>query len=304
MPTMEDSDSVVDEFEALLAEHRVAVTQGSRLEDALLFVRHVLHVREGSEISDEDDCTKWREMIGVLDLARRLIWVARNRSERLKWLLPWLRLFASAKGQLAQTAPTSAGDQDSDKVFELLVALCLLPGLLDLAPDRGRGDNPDLLFQFEGRRWGVACKRLYSTQPARFRDTVSNAIQQIERSDAERGLVFVSLTNVINHDNFYSLRDDSYVGHTREAMIEILDAEQNRLQADLVGCTDVELADAFKGKKALPGIIHYLGTTYLTGSGDAPVLKTVQRAWSRGDVGPFLGLFQAGLNSTSSVNDE
>jgi hypothetical protein len=77
-------------------------------------------------------------------------------------------------------------------------------------------------------------------------------------------------------------------------MIERLDAEQARLQGELVGCTDQDLANAFAGKKVLRGVIHYLGTTYLTGSSEAPILKTVQRAWSRGDVDPSWIRFRPG----------
>src|SRR5258706_289174 len=83
---------------------------------------------------------------------------------------PWLELFGSTGGRLAQNAPTTPGDQDSDRVFELLVALCFLPYIGTVDPDRGRGDNPDLLFPYQGQTWGIACKRLYSPAPERFRE--------------------------------------------------------------------------------------------------------------------------------------
>lgn len=300
MPTIEDADRTVDEFEALLSRYRVKVAIGSRLESTLLFARHVLHVRGGEEPREGDDRANWREMIGTLDLAQRLVVAAGTMPERFEGLVPWLKIFASTTGQLAQCAPTTQGDQDSDRIFELLVALCLLPHVSKITPDVGRGDNPDLLFRFHERSWGIACKRLYSRKPERFRDTVRTAITQIESSSAECGLVFVNLVNLINHDAFYPMRDDVYVGMHREQMLAILESEQERLSSQTVACTDDELTDAFVAKKALPGVIHYLGTTYLTGSEDAPVLKTVQRGWSRGDVGELLQVFQAGLNSTSS----
>jgi hypothetical protein len=148
------------------------------------------------------------------------------------------------------------GDQDSDRVFELLVALCLLPRIGQLVPDRGCGDNPDLLFRFSGgagwRTWGIACKRLYSTKSERFRDTVIKAITQIENSAAERGLVFVSLVNLVNHDAFYPLTEGGYIGLHLENMTKLLDAEQQRLAKETVALTDNDLAAEFVGKKALP----------------------------------------------------
>ena len=185
-------------------------------------------------------------------------------------------------------------------MFELLVALCLLSEISGLELDRGRGDNPDLLFRYRDRTWGLACKRLYSSQPARFRDTVRKAIAQIENSTAETGLVFVSLTNVLDHEAFYVMDGDAYIGLNRELMLERLDSEQDRLQSSLVGCTDRDLAEEFVGMKAMPGVIHYLGTTCLMGTAEQPTLKTIQRAWSRGEVGELLDAFQNGLNSTSS----
>lgn len=305
MPTIDDVDRTSDQLEALLKRYGVAVATGSRLEAALLFARHVLHVRGGAEPIDvPDDRPQWREMHGIFDLATRLVTAERTMRSKFRALIPWLRLFGSTSGQLAQTAPTVVGDQDSDRVFELLVALCLLPRIGELVPDRGRGDNPDLLFRFSTgagwRTWGIACKRLYSTDPRRFRDTVTKAVAQIENSAAERGLVFVSLVNLVNHDVFYPKTDQGYIGMHPNRMIEILDAEQRRLAQETVALTDRDLVAEFIGKKASPGVVHYIGTTYLSGPEEAPVLKTVQRAWRRGRVNQLLQAFQSALNSTSS----
>ena len=82
--------------------------------------------------------------------------------------------------------------------------------------------------------------------------------------------------------------------------MRVLEKEEQRLPNEIVALTDRELTAEFVGKKALPGVVHYIGTTYLGGSEHAPVLKTVQHAWSRGRVNQLLQAFQTGLNSTSS----
>jgi hypothetical protein len=128
MPTIDEVDTTADRLEALLLRYGVSISAGSRLERGLLFARHVLHVRrEEAEIEDGDDRPRWREMHGLFDLAQRLLYAESKHPAKFGALVPWLRLFASTRGQLAQTAPTEPGDQDSDKMFELLVALCLLP---------------------------------------------------------------------------------------------------------------------------------------------------------------------------------
>ncbi|MBP6627865.1 MAG: hypothetical protein KA297_00450 [Kofleriaceae bacterium] len=301
MPAIDAVEETLDELEALLRRQGVEIAPGSRLQEALLFARQVRYVqRAEAQIQEADDRPLWREMHGIFDLAVRLRRAEADSPTKFEALRPWLRLFASSRGQLAQTAPTTAGDQDSDKVFELLVGLALLPHIDGLEPDRATGTNPDLLFNFAGRSWGIACKRLYSTRPAAFRDTVTKAISQIERSPAEVGLVFVSLVNVMQHDLFWPMEGDNYVGLSGGAMREVLEQEKTRLADETLAFSDDDLAGVFEGAKAMPGVVHYLGTTYLTGSPDAPEQRTVQHAWSRGVVNELLELFQDGLNSTSS----
>lgn len=309
MPTIDDVDQTADELEALLQRHYIAIAPMSRLENTLLFARKILDVRKGEELPDDaDDRLHWRELCGVFALARQVIRAEQRMPDKFAWLRPLLELFGSETGQLAQTAPTTRGSgqelgaEHSDKMFELLVALCLLPEVDWLQLDRGRGDNPDILY-----RWhqspdvlAIACKRMYSREPTRFRDTVIKAIDQIERSVALTGTIFVSLTNLIDHDAFYPFDGENYIGFSKARLIEMLDAEQDRLSAT-TAASDSELAAAFDDKKAARGIVHYLGTTYLTGSEEAPVAKAVQRAWTRGVVDPaLLDAFQRGLNSTSS----
>lgn len=289
----------------MLARYDVKIASGSRLQQAQDFASHVLRVREGEDdIQPGDDRPRWREMSGTFDLARRLLDAERTLPDKFQRLRPWLKLFASRRGQLAQTAPTDEGDQDSDRMFELLVALCLLPLVDDLEPDRCSGDNPDLLFRYHSKTWGIACKRLHSTTPRTFRRAVKKAIGQIESSPAERGLVFVSLVNLVDHDAFLPVRvvgDETYdVGLSFEHMFELLEKEQRRLATESLALADAELGAEFVGKKAMPGVVHYVGTTYMTGSEAVPIKKTVQRAWPRGRVDDIVKAFQAGLNSTSS----
>jgi hypothetical protein len=312
MPTIDEVDRTFDLFEALLQRRGVAIRSGSRLESAMLFARKILDVRRGEELPDVlDDRAEWRELSGVFDLSRRLVAAAGAMPSKFEALVPALHLFCS-DGQLAQTAPTpprddGQNDQDSDRLFELLVAVCLLPRISHLTIDEGRGDNPDLLFRFSSgagsRTWGIACKRLYSTRSQRYQATVRKAIDQIEKSPAEHGLVFVSLVNLVHHDTFYPALNDAgeATGFSKDLMVAMLESEQRRLDAETIG-VDAGFFDVeFAGKKAMPGVVHYLATTYMTGSSDTPVDKAVQRAWSSGRVNQLRDIFQKGLNNPVSL---
>jgi hypothetical protein len=135
---------------------------------------------------------------------------------------------------------------------------------------------------------------------AAYRDTVMKAISQIERSDAQRGLVFVSLSSLLDHDLFMPAHEGGRSGMSKQRMLTVLEGENERLYTESMTLSDVELTNAFANMKAMPGVVHYLGTRYLTGSPDAPVPMAVQASWSRGKTNEFADLFQAGLNSTSS----
>jgi hypothetical protein len=307
---MQSVDRVFDDFEALLGKCGVAIAGKSRLEHTLLFARHAQNIAAGEAALDvEDDRPCWREVAGIFDLARRMIIAEDKYPKRFRYLLGHVGLFASAEGQLAQNAPADQRivngqripDQDADKLFELLVGLALLPSVGDLVLDKGKGDNPDLLFRYGDEQWAVACKRLYSLKPERYRDTIVKAISQIERSSACRGVVFVSLSNVVEHDVFLPKTSAGYIGMSKTRMCNTLKAEEQRLSLKLIGLTDHELAIEFAGKKADPGVVHYVGTTYFGGTPDDYTVLPIQHVFSRGIVGDFAELFQRGLNSTSTM---
>lgn len=300
MPDLSEVIDVLHAFEGLLRRHGVTIANGSRLEAALLFASHVQYVRrDEAVIADEDDRFRWRELSGIWDIARKLLYADRHHHRKFLWLVPLLRLFASERGQLAQLAPSTAGDQDADKLFELLVGTCLLPVVSSLETDRGDGRNPDLLVRHRWRRWGIACKRLHTPSSTRFRDTVTKGIQQIEVSSAEKGLVFVHLTDLLNHDLFFPRNQaaDGYTGLSSAAMRALVEEEKDRIAAATLVPVDQDLAIAFEGRKAMRGVITYLGFSYVGGTETAPTQFAVQHAWSRGRVDPaLLHAFQSGLN--------
>jgi hypothetical protein len=325
MPTIPDADITACEFTALLTRHGVSVAGGSRVEAALKFPEHVLRVRnQHADMGEHDDTAVWREMLGIYDLAKRLLAAEQASPDKFQWLSPWLKRFASPRGQLAQTASTERGDKDSDVVFELLVAVCLLPFIEDLRPDTEHGGNPDLLFEYRSRRWGVACKRLHAgAGPKQYRRATRAALRQIEDSTADVGLVIISLALLIKHDLFYRMNPDmTYLAFPRGRMRELLEVEEDRLRVDVIGLADrqlsLDLAKEFQNRKAVRGTINYVGTNYLAVDPDSinymddsavevdvdtVALTTVQHLFSLGNSEALLELmhiFQDGLNTTSS----
>lgn len=304
---MPDVDATFDRFEALLSRCNVSISKGSRLESVLLFAKKCMYISVGADSPGAaDDRAMWREVVGVYDLSRKLIWAEKRSRHKFQSLTPHLKLLASTAGQFAQTAPpadkTPGGayqpDQAADKLFELFVALCLFDEIGQIETDPGDGTNPDLIFRYQHRWWGVACKRIYGVNPVTYRDRVSKGVDQIEKSKAERGVVFVSLSNIVNHDLFLPATSGGYGAMTASTMLDVLESEQTRIAGATIACTDNELSQVFDDRKASRGVVHYIGSTYFRGEGPDSdhTVCSIQRAWSRGRVGDFCAIFQRGLN--------
>jgi hypothetical protein len=75
---------------------------------------------------------------------------------------------------------------------------------LDHPKHSSGGTNPDVIAELEGSRWAFACKVMHSDSPKTFLDRVREGIDQIERSDAEYGIVVISLKNLLPHDDYWA----------------------------------------------------------------------------------------------------
>jgi hypothetical protein len=91
----------------------------------------------------------------------------------------------------------------NNKVFELFMATVLFRICSDLAfdsPGKSTGKNPDAIGKFKGKRWGIACKVSHTENPLTFLERVRDGVEQIEKADVDRGVIIVSLKNLVPHD--------------------------------------------------------------------------------------------------------
>jgi hypothetical protein len=113
------------------------------------------------------------------------------------------------EGQPLQTRKSQSIDQAANKVFELLSS-CWVMGsrggdvVLD-HPQKSTGRNPDVLFTFNGERWGIACKALHSVHPQTVLEKLQSGVRQIQKSEAKRGFVLLSAKNIVAHDDYFRL---------------------------------------------------------------------------------------------------
>jgi hypothetical protein len=144
-----------------------------------------------------------------------------------------------------------------------LAMQCGTDVLLD-HPTAPKGDNPDVLAMLCGRRWGIACKVIHSLHPEGLIGHLEKGLDQIEKSEAELGVVAFNMKNVLPHDRIWPL------GEVPEApgelatgcwsdtaapfgiLIEALDDLGDRLASYL---PPDYLDTSFKGRKSIPGFL-------------------------------------------------
>src|SRR3989442_13636481 len=98
-------------------------------------------------------------------------------------------------------------------------------------------------------------------------DNLQVAIEQIERSRAQRGVVFVNLRNIVNHDALWLTRReedrviyDAYLSEAaaEEALLQKTEHIRRHVEAEL-GTRERGLA-LFAGTKTFPVVFNYVAT--------------------------------------------
>jgi hypothetical protein len=293
-------ENLTDSFERMLGDHGIKIPSGSKLEQALLLPRHIKYIREEDaplpKLSPEDEDDMFRRVTWLWGAIPRLLEASAHPDFRE--LVPHLKLVVD--GEFAQNVPGER-DQESDKLFELAVALALLPVSKNMKVDTGDSSskNPDLLFDFQGTRWGIACKALYTSKPERYRDSVIKGASQIEKSEAQRGVVCVSLRNLLNHSLFLPRRGEFLVGMPKDAARSLLGDEESRIQQEIIEPVTADIGEDFKTRsKVETGVVHVSTVCARTGSPDDIRMTYLAHIMTVGRVyDPLVDALNAGLQA-------
>lgn len=126
---------------------------------------------------------------------------------------PHLRLLCSRGAVGAQNVKGRVTDAATKKLYELFVGMLAYKsaGNVELEdPEDGRpSSNPDVLFDLDGVRWGIACKTLNTLQPRTLVQRIREGVEQIANSEAHRGIVFVNPQQVVPYDQLMTHNDRS-----------------------------------------------------------------------------------------------
>ena len=223
------------------------------------------------------DCKKdyrkeWRQAIALGDMLRKVMNASNH--PRFDQLWPHVMLLLG-RGNIALNLWNAKEDSDANKVFELYMALVLAPLCPDLELDHpvhsSDGKNPDVIAPLDGSRWAFSCKVMHSDSPKSFIDRVRDGIRQIENSDAEKGIVVISLKNLLPHDEYWTIHRQSGLSDLIYSaaiepqivvrhLLEICGGYHHQVIHELLG-GPAAFNEVFKNTKAVPAVLLHLCTT-------------------------------------------
>ena len=277
----------VEEFALILRQRGIDITPRSPLDEMCLTLLGLEEQRKNTALVDanEDIRVALRGALGLHDIIRRIVRL-HGRPE-FAMLEGHLRLLNSSTVAQNIAAP---GDKVAAKLFELLIGLVCLEAGKNLQveePHQSYGDNPDILVDLDGRRWGFACKVLYGRSPIILFERLQKGVDQIEASPAEIGCTIINLKNQIDHDETWVLanpavRADGTETPTFGAWRDIADprdmlsalAERRHEELLTVNGEDA-VKSLFEGKKSILGALLFLQTATALASPHGPVNTTV-----------------------------
>jgi hypothetical protein len=275
-----EGERLVYEFEEILGKHGVKITSGSELSLGCMLL---VELAERHKNPRDDPWSSLRDdlqlAVGTLQIVRHV--VRAKSSGDFNKLVPHLRLLS--EGSVAQNVKAERNDDVSNKVLELLVACALVDRVADLDLDdpvkSSGGTNPDVLFTFEGHRWGFACKAIHGDAPMSLFDNLKKGVDQIEASEAETGIVVFNLKNRVPHEVFFPEqvgKDPVLFAHRDHytAVQNLVGWVRGRFDAMVAEVTPEELWKFLQKKRALPGavVIVETGIGVMTDKGPTPTL--------------------------------
>lgn len=244
---------LVDQFIALLDEIGHPILQQSNTENDALAASEIIDIWKGRTPYPKDHRPVVRAALGFADLAGKVM--STRNSPDFDKLRAHLAMLSG--GSTLQNTTATVLDDVANKMIELYVAcLAIRAGFTNVDLDHpvsASGTNPDVLFDFRGKRWAIALKTLHSVNPQTIFDNVSKASNQIQASTADRGLVMLNVKNVLRHDDLWPEPNTPQLEDSAKAA---LGSQISAIARSLDPFTDDDWADVFgESRKAVAPIL-------------------------------------------------
>lgn len=272
-----DGFDVIGAFESLLVKNGVVLAKGSNIDLTLCNVLEFM-VNYEDKIRLESDPAKKASLEiafgGLCDIAMKSL-VASNTASWPR-LLPHLKKFAYSKFNVYDNNNGHGLEfQNGDKMFEYYMGCICTQFASDVKidhPDRSTGDNPDVIFEYNGAKVGLACKTMHSSTPRTIRDNIDKAVDQIRESECDWGIPVISTRNLLTSESYWRKYADSldYMPIAAD-LVNIIRGWCDKAASEMGSAEDIE--ETFRGTKSIPGAIFV--SNMIVRLGDTPFTDPV-----------------------------
>ena len=254
------------QVEKRLLQHGIRIAPGSYLEAAALSAFRLAEHQAGAASGGSNGDTRAgiASMIGFMEIGTQLL--ASIAHPDFHVLAPHLKLLNEATA--FQNQPSGGNDDASRKLFELLAACWAMSfgsNVIVDDPQFSKGDNPDVILEYQRVRWAIACKTIQSTSPQSVIDNISDGVDQIDRSAAQLGIVLINAKDTLPLDKYWPevpnpAGDGPLYGCFADAEepFRILASDLQSISYGIAQYAGpAEIKAIFKARKAIPAIAFW-----------------------------------------------
>jgi hypothetical protein len=205
------SEQLIFDFETLLKDNGLVIKKDSDLEriSFAILETNSKHKKEIIHDNSIDIRDLFSDVAGLVDIVGKIV---KNKAHPdFKQLLPHLEVLNKA-GTAVLTTKSKITDDGNNKLMELYIALLCMRFATNIRlddPNNSKGDNPDIMFTYRNNEWAIACKALHSAKEKTLYDTIEKGTEQINRSNADKGLVVVNFKNIIDRNKIWPLLNEA-----------------------------------------------------------------------------------------------
>jgi hypothetical protein len=204
----QQSEQLVRLFEELLKTNGITIQSDSDLERVCLKAMEInaKYKKEITHNNRTDIRKDFAEMAGLTDFMQQI--TKHQNHKDFNKLILHLNLLNTADNSVL-TTKSKITDDSNNKLFELYIALLWMTFSQNIEldnPKNSKGDNPDIMFDFLNKKWAIACKSLHSNKEKTLFDRLEEGVDQINRSNADKGIVIVNFKNIVDIDKIFPYR--------------------------------------------------------------------------------------------------
>lgn len=256
-----EAAATVQRFIELLHRHGIRPPDGGSLDRELVSMARLAELAVNPDQS-LDDPDLLRMAAGLHDLAAKVLAIEAHPS--FSTLLPHLRMIAEiqvGKASFGQMRREYGGTNDLDRKMAEAYVACLVAEIgsdieLD-SPTLAKGDNPDVLFtatpnaiDSAPQRVALAIKTISTRSGQTIYERIEEAAKQIDRSEADWGLIVVNTKNALDHPALWSAEftdlDEAVDAITNQVTRLIRELESGRAPAEF---------ERWFSRKAIPPVL-------------------------------------------------